>query len=80
MGFSRIVAGWDAAQVAVLEPVAVAFEADDLGMVDQPVDHRGSDDVVAEDLAPPNRGWHMFRLGDLGWCLGCLPSGVSADL
>jgi len=22
----------------------------------------------------------MFGLSDLGWCLGCLPSGVSADL
>jgi hypothetical protein len=32
MGFSVVVAGGgDAAEVAVLEPVAVAFEADDLG-------------------------------------------------
>ena len=70
----------DAAEVSVFEPVGVAFEADHLGVVDEPVDHGGGDDLVAEGLAPPNRGWHMFRLIDLGWCLGCLPSGVSADL
>ncbi len=48
-----------AAEVSVLEPVGVAFEGDDLGVVDEPVDHRGGDDVVSEDLAPANRGWHM---------------------
>ena len=37
-------------QVAVLEPVALAFEADDLGVVDQAVDHGRGDHVVAEDL------------------------------
>ena len=42
----------DAAEVSVFEPVAVAFEGDDLGVVDEPVDHGGGDDVVAEDLAP----------------------------
>jgi hypothetical protein len=41
-----------AAQVAVAQPVAVALEADDLGVVDQPVDHGRGDHVVAEDLAP----------------------------
>ncbi len=44
--------GGDAAEVAVLEPVAVAFEGDDFGVVDEAVDHRGDDDDVAEDLAP----------------------------
>ena len=29
-------------------------------MVDEPVDHRGGDDVVAEDLAPANGSWHTF--------------------
>ena len=43
----------DAAQVTVLEPVGVALERDYLGVVDEPVDHRGGDDVVAEHLAPP---------------------------
>jgi hypothetical protein len=75
-----VAGGGDAAEVAVLEPVAVAFEADDVGVVDETVDHGGGDGVVAEDLAPANRGWDMFRLSNLGWCLGCLPSGVSADL
>ncbi len=44
--------GGDAAEVAVPEPVAVAFEGDDLGVVDEAVDHGCGDDVVAEDLAP----------------------------
>ena len=46
----------DAAEVAVLEAVAVAFQADDLGVVDETVDHGGGDDVVAEDLAPRPKG------------------------
>src|SRR5437879_1161805 len=45
--------GGNTAEVAVLEPVAVALEGDDLGVVDEAVDHRGGHDVVAEDLAPP---------------------------
>ena len=44
--------GWWAGEVAVFEAVAVAFEREDLGVVNEPVDHRGGDDVVAEDLAP----------------------------
>jgi len=43
-------------EVAVLEPVGIAFEAEDLGVVDQPVDHRGGGHVVAEDLAPRAEG------------------------
>src|SRR5579862_6065497 len=43
----------DAAEIPVPEPVGVAFEGDDVGVVDEPVDHRGGDDLVAEDLAPP---------------------------
>ena len=50
-GFDGLAAG-ARAEVAVLEPVAVAFEAEDLGVVDEPVDHRGGGHVVAEDLAP----------------------------
>jgi hypothetical protein len=34
------------------QPVAVTFEAEDLGMVDETVDHRGGGHVVAEDVAP----------------------------
>src|SRR5947209_6708741 len=46
------VGGGDAAQVTVLEPVGVAFEGDDFGVVDEAVDHGRGYDVVAEDLAP----------------------------
>jgi hypothetical protein len=42
----------DAAEVTVFEAVAVAFEAEDFGVVNEPVDHRGGGDLVAEDLAP----------------------------
>ena len=54
LGWSWFVGGGrgDAAEVAVFEPVAVAFEGDDFGVVDEAVDHGGGDDVVAEDLAP----------------------------
>jgi hypothetical protein len=45
--------GGDAAEVSVFESVAVAFEGDDFGVVHQPVDHCGGDDVVAEYLTPP---------------------------
>jgi hypothetical protein len=43
--------GRGAREVAVFEAVAVALEGEDLGVVDEAVDHRGGDDVVAEDLA-----------------------------
>jgi hypothetical protein len=48
--------GWDTSEVAVAQPVGVALEGDDFGMVDEPVDHRGGYDVVAEDLAPAAEG------------------------
>jgi hypothetical protein len=47
--------GGDAAEVPVLEPVGVAFEGDDVGVVDEPVDHGGGDDLVAEDLGSTGR-------------------------
>jgi hypothetical protein len=43
----------DAAEVSVFEPVGVAFEGDDFGVVDEPVDHGGGGYVVTEGLAPP---------------------------
>lgn len=52
--------GGDAAEVSVFDAVAVSFECDDFGVVDEAVDHGGCDDVVAEYFAPPNWGWHMF--------------------
>jgi hypothetical protein len=45
------VAGWGA-EVFALEAVAVAFEREDLGVVDESVDRRDGGDLVAEDLAP----------------------------
>ena len=45
-----------AGEVAVAQAVAVALERDDLGVVDEAVDHGGGDDVVAEDLAPAAEG------------------------
>jgi hypothetical protein len=43
---------WAGSEVAVFESVAVALEADELGVVDESVDHRDGGHVVAEDLAP----------------------------
>jgi hypothetical protein len=48
--------GWWSGEVAVFEAVAVAFEAEDLGVVDEAVDHCGGGDLVAEDLAPGREG------------------------
>jgi hypothetical protein len=44
--------GWGSSDVAVFEAVAVAFEGDDCGVVDEVIDHGGGDDLVAEDFAP----------------------------
>ena len=46
------------APVPVCQGVAVPFSVrrKDLGVVDEPVDHRGGDDLVAEDLAPGREG------------------------
>src|SRR3954447_635266 len=48
--------GGDAAEVAVFEPVAVAFEIENFGVLHEPVDHGGGDDLVAEHLAPAAEG------------------------
>ena len=44
------------AEVAVFEPVGVALDVDDFGVVDEPIDHGGGDGVVAEDFAPAAEG------------------------
>ena len=46
-----------AAEVAAFQSVAVAFEVDDFGVVDQAVDHGGGDGVVTEDFAPAAEGF-----------------------
>jgi len=39
--------GGDAAEISVFDAVGVSFECDDLGVVDEAVDHGGGHDVVA---------------------------------
>jgi hypothetical protein len=76
-----LVVGWldrNPAQVAVLESVAVSFERDDLGMVDEAVDHGGGDHVIAEHLAPANWNWLRFLIGLLPFGLLVWVFGVSA--
>lgn len=53
----RLPRRWDAAQVAVLEAVGVAFEVDDVGVVDESVDHGGGCDVVPGRFAPAAEGF-----------------------
>jgi hypothetical protein len=51
----------DSAEVTVFEPVGVALEGDDFGVVDESVDHGGGHDVIAEYFAPAAEG---FVAGD----------------
>jgi len=37
-------------------PVGVPGQREDLGVMNQPIDHGGSDDVVGEGLAPASEG------------------------
>ncbi|GAT11010.1 putative S-layer protein, partial [Mycolicibacterium novocastrense] len=37
-----------------------AFEGQDVGVVDDAVDHRRGYDLIPEDVAPANWSWHMF--------------------
>lgn len=41
-----VVGGWSSAEVAVAQPVAVAFECDDFGVVDEPVGPRVEPDAL----------------------------------
>ena len=43
---------WEAVDPASAEPVAGAFEVEYVGVVDDAIDHRGCDGLVAEDAAP----------------------------
>jgi hypothetical protein len=42
--------------------VGVAGQCDDFGVMDETVDHRGSDDVVGEDLAPPKGIFEVTKM------------------
>jgi hypothetical protein len=46
-----------------VQSVAVAFEGDDFGVVDEAVDHGCCDDVVAEDFTSPSEGFVTGRVG-----------------
>lgn len=48
-GFVRMLG--DGVDVAVAEPIAL-LEGEDVGVVNDPVDHRGGDGLVAEHTAP----------------------------
>jgi hypothetical protein len=52
--FCRVLCVGQAGRVdaSVFQPVGGAFEGDDFGVVNDPVDHRGGDDLVAEDVSP----------------------------
>ena len=53
-------------KVAVFESVAVAFEGDDFGVVDEAVDHGSGDDWVAEGFTSATWNWHTFDSGKPG--------------
>jgi hypothetical protein len=59
---SGAVIGGHPPQVAVLEPIAVSLEADDLGVMDEAVDHGRGHHGVTEDLAPATE---LLVRGDL---------------
>ena len=64
LGVSRRWCGGGAVEVAVFEAVAVAFEREDFGVVDEAVDHRGGGDLVAEDLTPALNGLLLVTISD----------------
>ena len=47
---------WQGIDSGVPEPVAAAFQGDDFGVVNDPVDHRCGDELVAEHVAPAGEG------------------------
>ena len=62
------------------EAVGVGTGLDDVAAEGEAVHDCRAESGVGEGLGPANRGWHMFGLSNLGWYLGCLLPGVSADL
>jgi hypothetical protein len=82
--------GGQRVDVGVAEPVAVAFEGEHVGVVDDAVDHGCGDDVVAEHVAPAgerqvaaqdHRGVLVSGRDQLDEQVGCvLPGRDVADL
>ena len=62
---SRSVVSRHPPEVSVFEPVAVALQADDLGVMHESVDHGPRHDSVTEHLAPSTWKWHTFPGSDL---------------
>ena len=58
----------DAAEVSVFESVGVAADVDDVAVLDEPVDHGGGDDVIAEDFAPAAQGLVPVRMREARSC------------
>src|SRR3982751_372610 len=52
LGREGLAAGQQTGLALLLEPVALALDVDDRGVVEQPVEQRRGDDLVAENLAP----------------------------
>ena len=50
--------------VLAAQPEAVAFEREDLGVVHEPIDHRGGHVVIAEDLAPDAEGLLLVTMSE----------------
>ena len=48
--------GGQGVESGVLEPVRGSFQGDDFGVVDDAVDHCGSDDLVAEHVSAAGEG------------------------
>ena len=48
----------------VAEPVAAALEGDDFGVVDDAVDHRGGDDLVAETSPQRAKGRLLVKISE----------------
>ena len=49
---ARSLSGGCRSRAALAQAVALAFGGDDLGVVDEPIDQRRGDHLIAEDLAP----------------------------
>ena len=76
-----LVLGSDAGQAvdaAVAKPVAGAFEGEDVGVVDDAVDHGGGDGLIAEHVAPAIWNWLTLLLSYLAFDLRLYVTGESA--
>ena len=56
--------GGRAREVATPQAVAVAFEREDIGVMNEPVDYRGGGDLVADDLAQPENGLCLVTISE----------------